>query len=52
LKRLPYKRDSYAGGLVILLGTVIRARSYSVDSLMHMGPGIRAGADFVMPTKQ
>lgn len=41
LKRLPYKRDFYAGGLVILLGlgTVICARDYSVDSLTHMGPG-------------
>jgi len=41
LKNLPYKRDFYAGGLVILLGlgTLFHANSYSVGDLMHMGPG-------------
>jgi len=40
-KRLPFKRDFYAGGLIILigLGAVVHSRSYPVDSLMRMGPG-------------
>lgn len=41
LKRLPYKRDFYAGGLVMLIGigAVVEARNYPVDTLMRMGPG-------------
>jgi putative tricarboxylic transport membrane protein len=41
LKTLPYKRDFYAGGLMILLGvgTVLHARNYTLGTLTHMGPG-------------
>jgi hypothetical protein len=41
LKRLPFKKDFYAGGLVILIGVVaiVCARGYSINSLMRMGPG-------------
>ena len=38
---LLFKRDFYAGILMILLGcgVVVQARSYNLGTLMHMGPG-------------
>lgn len=41
LQILKYKRDFYAGGLMILLGlgAAIEAWDYNVGTLMHMGPG-------------
>lgn len=39
------QRDFYAGGLVMLIGigAVVEARSYSVGSLRSMGPGFALG---------
>jgi len=41
LRTLIYKRDFYAGLLMILMGcgVVVQARSYNAGTLMHMGPG-------------
>ena len=41
LRTLIYKRDFYAGGLMMLLGSgvVLEARRYNLGTLMHMGPG-------------
>jgi hypothetical protein len=40
-RRLIRKRDFYAGGLMVLFGLVmaLKGPSYSVGTLMHMGPG-------------
>jgi hypothetical protein len=40
-RTLIYKRDFYAGGLMMLLGSgvVLEARRYTLGTLMHMGPG-------------
>ena len=40
-RRIVRKRDFYAGGLMILFGLVmsLKGPSYSVGTLMHMGPG-------------
>jgi uncharacterized membrane protein len=40
-RRLARKRDFYAGGLMILFGLVmaLKGPTYTVGSLMHMGPG-------------
>ena len=41
LRRLVRKRDFYAGGMMILFGLVmaLKGPSYSLGTLMHMGPG-------------
>ena len=41
LKRLPYKRDFYAGGFVMLIGTgaAVEARNYPLGTLMRMRSG-------------
>jgi uncharacterized membrane protein len=41
-KTLVKKRDFYAGGLVLLLGSgvTLNALSYNTGTLMHMGPGM------------
>jgi hypothetical protein len=41
LRALAYKRDFYAGTLLIVLGcgTVLQARENTFGTLMHMGPG-------------
>jgi putative tricarboxylic transport membrane protein len=40
-KTLARKRDFYAGGLMILLGSVaaVKGPGYRIGTLMHMGPG-------------
>jgi uncharacterized membrane protein len=41
-KTLLKKRDFYAGGLIVLLGSAVTLNStiYSLGTLMHMGPGM------------
>jgi len=41
LRRVVRKRDFYAGGLMILFGLImaLKGPTYSLGTLMHMGPG-------------